>query len=403
MSWQDRITAGAYTPHNGTRLPFQFEDVSLSFTLRGSTYDFPDADGTLAQRTGNSSRRFPMRLFFSGSDHDLEATTFEEALRSQTRGKLEHPVYGTLDVTPLGEVRRRDELKTAANQTVIEVTFWNTIGAVYPSSQADSASQVSAAVGSTNLAASSQYSEAIQLSPAEEAPFRERHAALLAVVRAALDPVAEATPVVSRQFNAIYDSLIQGLPVLVQDVATLTLQTALFIQSAGRSGSSRDAFAAFTGLVTSGTGTTSSSATELYQADMFMGAFISGLAVTAINAEFETRPQAVNAADSLTSNFDTYVAWRDEEYSRLGAYDSGEAYQQLQELVALSVGYLVDSSFSLLEERRIVLTRARSPIDLCAELYKAVDERLDFFIESNNLAWDEHLELKAGREVVYYV
>ncbi len=65
-------------------------------------------------------------------------------------------------------------------------------------------------------------------------------------------------------------------------------------------------------------------------------------------------------------------------------------------------GYLVDISFDLRIEKVVTITRDRTIIDLCGEYYSEVDSVLDFFIETNNLSGDEHIELKAGREIVYY-
>lgn len=83
--------------------------------------------------------------------------------------------------------------------------------------------------------------------------------------------------------------------------------------------------------------------------------------------------------------------------------DTGSAYQQLQEAVAITAGFLVGISFTLKQERRLILDRSRTIIDLVAELYGSIDEQLDFFITSNNLSGSEILELPKGREIVYYV
>jgi hypothetical protein len=70
--------------------------------------------------------------------------------------------------------------------------------------------------------------------------------------------------------------------------------------------------------------------------------------------------------------------------------------------VALTAGHLVETSFTLLQERRIVLDRERTIIDLAAELYGSVDDRLDLLINSNDLTGSEILELPRGRTIVYY-
>ena len=64
---------------------------------------------------------------------------------------------------------------------------------------------------------------------------------------------------------------------------------------------------------------------------------------------------------------------------------------------------MVDLAFSLKQEKRIVLDRAFTPIELTAELYGAVDAQLDTLIQSNQLTGSEILEIPKGREIVYYI
>jgi hypothetical protein len=59
-------------------------------------------------------------------------------------------------------------------------------------------------------------------------------------------------------------------------------------------------------------------------------------------------------------------------------------------------------SFDVIPERRIVLDRARTIVDLAAELYGSVDDRLDFLINSNDLTGSEILELPANKVIKYY-
>lgn len=83
--------------------------------------------------------------------------------------------------------------------------------------------------------------------------------------------------------------------------------------------------------------------------------------------------------------------------------DTGESYAALQNAGALASGYLVEYSFSLIQERRLVLGRARTIIDLAGQLYGTVDDKLDAMIDTNGLSGDEIIEVPAGREIVYYV
>jgi prophage DNA circulation protein len=134
LSWQDRIGEAAYTSPKGTRQTFQFEDVSKEIDKRAATFSFPGVDGTYVQDNGQSERRFPLRCIFTGADCDQAAEAFEGLLLERGSGTLEHPLYGKKTVVPYGTISRRDDLVSGANQSIIEVVFWSTLGAVYPSS-----------------------------------------------------------------------------------------------------------------------------------------------------------------------------------------------------------------------------------------------------------------------------
>ena len=152
MAWMDRLKEAAYISPSGTRYTFEFENVSNSRDKKTTNFEFPDVDGTYVQESGSAGRSFPLRCIFWGADYDLEAAEFDAALFEAGTGKLEHPIYGTVDVVPTGTVTRRDDLKTAANQAIIDVTFMSTIGLIYPSAQADPASEVLTAVAAFNTA-----------------------------------------------------------------------------------------------------------------------------------------------------------------------------------------------------------------------------------------------------------
>jgi len=124
---------------------------------------------------------------------------------------------------------------------------------------------------------------------------------------------------------------------------------------------------------------------------------------------FSNRTQILAAAAAVQDQMDALVAWRDDAFAVLAgiddasqAVDTGEAYAALLNTVAQTVGYLIQASFSAQPERALVLDRARTIIDVCAELYGTVDDKLDLLISTNNLTGDHILELPKGRRIVFY-
>lgn len=414
MAWNDRIREAAYTSPSGVRTVFGYEDVSRSVEKKTTGFEFPDADGTYVQDLGHSGRRYPLRVIFWGDDYDQEADAFELALLERGTGRLEHPIYGTVDVVPFGSVKRRDDLKTAANQAIVEVTFWETIGLIYPSAQADPASAVLAAVDEYNAAASQQFEDATSLDTAvETATFKGDYQALLDSAQAGLQAVADAQDNVRQQFNAVVDSINQGIDILVAQPLTLAFQTTQLIQAPARALTNIEArLDAYGNLATSlitgdgavaEPGNDSRASNQFHANDLYASSYVTGSVVSVVNNRFNTKAEALEAADTILEQFQDVTDWRDNNFESLAEVDTGEAYQKLQEAVALTAGFLVEISFTLKQERRIVLDRARTIIDLAAELYGSVDDQLDFLINSNSLTGSEILELPKGREIVYYV
>ncbi len=414
MAWNDRLREAAYTSPSGVRLTFLYENVSKTVEKKTSAFDPADADGTFVQDNGHTGRRYPLRLFFSGSDHDLEALAFEEALLERGPGKLDHPFYGLVNVVPFGEIKTRDDLKTAANQSIMEVVFWDTIGLIFPNNQQDPAAAVLIAVNEYNDAAASEFEEVTDLDSAvEQATFKNTYLALLDSTQSNLQAIADEQDDVRTQFNAIVDSINQGIDILVAQPLTLAFQTVQMIQSPARALANIEArLAAYADLANSlitgdgavvSPGLDSTNSNIFHTNDLYVSTYVTGSVVSVVNNQFITKTEALSAAEAVLQQLSDVTDWRDDNFQSLGEVDTGEAYQQLQEAVALTAGFLVEISFTLKQERRIILTRNRTIIDLAAELYGSVDDQLDFLISSNDLSGSEILEIPKGREIVYYV
>ncbi len=417
MAWQDRIRQAAYTSSSGVYTAFDYEDVSKTIDKKTASFTFPDADGTYVQDLGHTGRRYPLRVIFWGDDHDEDAERFEGALLERGIGVLTHPLYGTLDVIPFGAISFRSDLKTAANQTIIDITFWETIGLVYPTSQVDPASAVVKSVDEYNAAAAETLDATADIDSAvEQATFKAQYNALLGSVKSGLDAIASVQENVEKTFNAINDSINNGIDTLISQPLTLAFQTVQLIQAPARAITAITArLEAYKNLgsqiidnvkAISIPGLDSANSNEYHTKDMYASTYITGAILSTVNNQFTTKSDALLAADSITQQMDNLQQWRDDNLVSLSQIDTGEAYQKLQEAVALTIGFLVEISFTLKQERRIILQSPHTVIDLIAELYPVntiIDDEIDFFINSNMLNGDEILELPRGRELVYYV
>lgn len=412
MTWEERLQPAAYTAAGRQRIPFAYRDLSTAFELFGTEFNYPDGSGSYIQRTGWGARRFPMEIIINGPDHDLVAEEFEKSLAAPGVGVLEHPIKGRMRVVPFGVVERDDRLTTAANQTVIRVAFWRVDGIEIPTNSAASTSLTQQALAAYAANAAEQLQSSIYIDTATaRASLESTNSGLLGQAVAGLERIARASKNVNYQFDAVVESINESINVLVGDPLTLGFQTVIALQAPARAAASiSDRMEAYGNLarsiVTQGlavSGFDDVPSNNFHMANLYASTYVTGQVVTALNSEFTTRKDAVLAAEAILSLLDEVTNWREDNYTALGQVDTGGDLQQLQESVASVASYLVELSFSLKQEKRVTLTHARTPIDLCAELYGKVDEVLQFFIDTNNLSWQEHIEIMAGRRIVYYV
>lgn len=417
MSWQDRVRQAAYNSPSGIRVEFTYENVGLEFDNRGTAFNYPNSDGSYIQDLGHTGRRYPFNIIFWGDNYDQEADFFLSLLEEGGVGKLEHPLYGVINVVPLGTIARRDNLKTAANQCIISLTFWETLEDANPNTEQSAQSEVFVNLGTYNEAAAQFFVDLSSLDTvSEQVGVLGQIKALYNNVKQGLRSVADTIESVQKTFNAIFDAINSSIDLLIKTPLTLANQLIALAETPARAATDiRARLDAYGNLLDQtiqradglprvyGFSDDKDNSNKFHADELHATTFVASLIASVVNNTFETAQDAVGAADFILTKFDEVTEWRDLNYDSLQEIDTGESYQQLQNLVSIAVGFLVQISFNLKQARSITLTSPRSIIDLVGELYGTVDSELDFFIQSNNLSGSDILELPRGKTVVYYV
>ena len=416
MPWQDRVRPGAYTSPSGRRFEYDFEDVRLTLPKKTTAFDFPDATGTYIQDKGTRGLRLPLRMFLSGADYDLVAKDFLNALAEVGTGILEHPAYGTFNVVPFGDIARKDNLKTAGNQAVFEVEFWENNDIIFPASQQDGLSKARIRINDNIAALAAQFSAGLNLNTAQKrSSFRATYLQQLSKTSTALTAVAADDDVILQRFKDIQDSIETSIELLLDEPDTLSQQTTRLITvpaqaNAGAVAQVNGYTQVVNSVLSSSTAVRTANVSgvnqNLYQSDLlFMVNSVIGATTATLNAKYETKTEAVSAAMAILELFYATGAWIDDSITALNIIDPGAAYQKMLDAVSLAAGYLVQFSFSLKQERSIVLVRTHTIIDLLSILYgpENVEDNIDFMIKSNSLTGSEILELPIGRTIKYYV
>jgi hypothetical protein len=439
MSWTDRLKEAAYTSPSGVRTVFKYENVRVSVNKRDSVREFPEFDGAFVQNFGLGATSYPLLCVFWGDDHDLEADDFLNRLAEAGAGILEHPLYGRLEnIVPLGPVSRRDDLKTAANQSVFEVNFVQSAAFQFPGSIVSAGDAIDESLNEFNEAQIAAYDADIKITTAREkiSLIDNVKAKVGATVRQ-MKKIAATVQEVENEFNDAVDFIESNINTLAGTPLALARQIINLVQLPARAASQISAtLAAYGNLLTAtisdANGLFSPSAgnsvnNQFFNSELFARAAYSGMLTAAkltadstseISGEsleeflavspeeqppFSTQSDIIGTIEFLEGESRRLTAWNEANRAGLDLLDTGESAAFLTESSLGAAGFLVEISFSARQERIVTLGSRRNLIELCAELYGLLDNAFDFLISSNDFSGDEIYELPRGRRIKYYI
>lgn len=404
MSWQDRIQIAAYISPSGVRFEFQYENVSMSVDKKIGEYTFPEIDGSFIQDLGRNGRRFPFVIFFSGEDYDLASDLFFEALEEIGIGTLEHPLYGTRKVIPTGTITRADNLVTAANQAAFRITFTETIEDItFPSSELNQETDIKNSLDNLNFNTSSQYEGSIvPETESENAILQQDLREKKTIIEQTLENLTQLNEDIENAFDTISDSLDDNIVNLLIDPGGVADQFITLINTPANVVTNATAYIdGYGDAINTIFNAIVDTPNKFWNSLLNIASLFGALDFSMTNSEFLYRPEALNAVDSIIEIQNGITSWMDDKITELDISDTGEIYDSMMELYSITVAYLVRLSFDLPKEIFITLQEERNIIELVSELYGDI-EKIDFFIETNDLTCDQIEILPIGKKVVYY-
>ena len=409
MAWTDRLKTAAYTSPSGQRFEFLYENVSMETEKKTGTFIFPEIDGQYIQDLGRSGRRFPFVLFFSGPDYDFDSDSFLLALEEKGIGTLEHPLYGTRKVVATGTITRRDDLLTAANQAAFNIIFSETIENInFPSSELNDASDIKNAVNDMDEAIVDQYSSGLNINTQSDIVVvqndlldkknlidtaTEGLAGLNEDIKNGMDIISDSLN------NDIFDDIFSPGGLMDQMITLINAPSNIITGiKAQIEGYSEIINTMMSGLF----GSSEMNENQYISSQALTLGSFGALSLACLNSNFENRPKAIDTVNELIDIFDNITEWMDEKNEEFEIEDTGEnQYYIFQKVFEKIIGYLVKLSFELPKEVFFTLKEDRQIIELVSELYGDL-EKIDFFIQTNNLTTDEIELLPMGKEIVYY-
>lgn len=398
---------------------FAYRDVSKSKEKLSTTYEFANTNQTYVQTLGSTMLRLPIEMIFIGDNYIADAEAAFNVLDSSNYGTLQHPAYGEIDVAIVGEIKKEDKILTGIGSSTITVTFYQSIKTAYPATSLDARGNILSKITEANEAAATQASQAINIKdPVDEANWKTDILNGIKATKNTVAGIVDTTQSISSEITAIQRSvesninaIASGAVDVVGNLLTIGKQIQIFTQLPARleisivdrANAFIDGLSSLLGLDSKKDLVNNTNKNKFANADLQATATIAGLAeATITNTEFSTQAQAIEYVDVLLNQTERYIVWRESQYTSLELVDDDfSSYQQIQELVNLTAGYLLELSFTLQQQKTFVCDKDYALPVIANKLYGSIDfeQRI---IADNNLQGDELFFVSKGKQIIYY-
>ena len=424
MAWEDRLRRLVYVSPSGRRFEPLFDDLNRAGGRKAPVTEFPGQDQAQTQNLGLVTPRYPMTIYFSGADYDVEADRFWTALDEDGAGRLEHPRWGNISVLALTK-EQVERFVDGVGRAVFAVEFIRVSETqLYPRVRTSASDTTTVAAD----AAAAEISEGIdgvdttdigEVAAVEDevstavTQFSEVTAAFLSVpdiqvvvglladppaatgidVQDVISQVQELTDQIIREIDNAADEPVE----LAQSIVQLhrlpaTAGTSVLVKIKG-----------YAAVVTTLIESYVDLATDYFEfaAGISLSAlwsFLMGASESTVTGSLVTRSDAQLAVETLAAIQAQIV----DGVERIGSQPNYDTNALVTAVAASAITNLLDRALTLPTENKAVVDRQITPLEFVWNLYGGID-RLDEFVAFNRLTGNQLILLEVGDEVRWYV
>ena len=356
-------------------------------------FDFVGVPGSYVERHEKSGDKFNIDLIFQGEDHIDNANSFLLSAENKNPWKIIHPIYDNLFVQPLAlEIENSDY-----NSTQITGGIWETLSDTFPEQTIDQVAVVvdkNAEIITQNVDVFSANQD--------------------------LDPDVDVINAADVSSKSIYDSYLKltdndddivilkdlfrkasaGVSVILSDPNYYMTQTLNLIN--------------YPFIIKQNIQFKINKLIENYSSikSLFIndGAFFQSYASTLLSVScacavtpdatsYESKSEVLNVIEQIDSLYYDII----DTFDAIDFVQNSDIALGLDSMFTSAVSSLYLIAFEAQQERTIMLDKDDNMINIAAKYYGTGDEDLESFINHNAITLNEHLQIKKGRKITYYV
>ena len=383
MSWLNRIENIELEIKTGDGKTYKplWLDASKEVNYNYESFDFIGKSGSYIERFKQSGNQYPIAFYFVGENNIELSIEFEKSAADPNPWTISHPIYNEIIVQPLS---LKFDNKTN-NVTIISGTVWETIKVKAPTA----AVSLLSTIESLNSTLSAQISN----------NFVTELVPISGITTVAGDTVGQ----LDRSFKTLPVTLenIESYKDLVRKASgaaqNITSDAARYINSAINLINfpfqiEQNIIARINAMLESFNNLMTLSNAFFNQ---YHGASI--LSNTCLNSllntdQYSDRSEIVNVINSISTIYNQNIE----------LFTDPDISLQLDKIINFTLGGLLFSAQNAKQLRTLTLSYPDNIVNLSAKYFGLGEQGISDFIKLNKLSIDEYLQLKIGREIIYY-
>jgi prophage DNA circulation protein len=408
MSWIEKTkTDFIITCGDGKRFKPLWMNASKTKEYNISEFDFPNLSGTLVDRRTAKGTKFNIEIIFQGEDHLDQSSAFESSADDKRPWTIEHPFYGNIIVQPTSLSFDNTKL----NVTKITGTVIETITEDAPKMSSDPIDKIKDDKENFDEILSESYDVVPDVADINEITTQTNRIYLEGVKLIKLDTDAAAYFNLFNIANALLLNATADPIAALEALNTMLAYPALLEESAkNRINTLSEQFNRF---VRPDTEEETFERSQKKIIENHGAAIISSqclAAATPIATDYANRDEVLLIVESIIEDYNNFIEDLDELQTDNGG-DTDSYIPDANSLIALNklVNYTISNLFNIAlnakQERSIFVEYDTNIILLAHRFYglEIDDSTLNELIRNNNIGLNEHLQIRKGRRIIYYI
>lgn len=419
MTFKDRLQPSIIlVSPKGTSFEAKWAGDDRSLGKRLAVFKTPEVPGVTVQDLDVEGVVYPLTFFFDGPDNDLDSDLFFRTCGEKGTWEVTHPVHGkkNLQLVSVSEAVRP---VSSGNLTEFK-TEW--LEVTLPGG-AISAPQLAQSILQTrldlNASGADDFGGTVLLNTAEQATALEGSIGntvsgfdqTLSAITSGVAEVQSIVDSVARDVESTVFGPATDLLSLAGQIQTLINTPALIITDLETMFNTFRAFAdtILTGVDDPTPGGVNNAASQ----DLTLTGAMGAIGVSVTRAPLTSRQSVLDGIEGLSlvyNRINAGMTANQEVYAGqpldLAYVAQVRSFSDALRMEALTLSFLLRSTFDLAVEKTITLSKAENPVMFAMDAYGGPgenDSNIDLFLASNNLEGNEIILMPAGKQVVVYV